>query len=564
MAETCNQNLENKIFEAWTALAAAKEEMAAAGLANILRGLKYFVAEKINLICGKNEGLCAYDVKIYDSYMRIISAYREVAGIYADEARPIVSPYAKGIWDGIYAVLSSRLSEESMANPIGLEKKEIGMQNIRAAMEWVNSVVFEALTEEGCAIAKLKHAPLFYQIYAETAQKALAELNDLSSRPVVFYYVELLKEEQEILRQILVVQVMALENFILDGEPQEGEEDTLQEALGVLREVYQRESAEIHAIDQFFNLGRANVEIESEADFAADFDKIVSEDLPDELAQDFAEKQEAYRQAASELFLRRALAWQNQISKKAAYFCKKAASALVQMVGESCRCFGAILEYYEENKEVLAACESFDIIGGVAETILIKLESLEEAVNSFEQEADGLIAGFSQNQTPLEPDFRLFDELDECLTEDLADEILSKENFADFRDLTEKALAKKEAELAKKTLVFKRDSFLFELTTFEEIMFYSVSRLRDSACAAVLTFVEEIDNQHKTLGDVLTKYGIEKIAPNPHDLFNPKENEVLMAEENEAFKKGEIIKTMNAGYRQGDLIIVRANVIAAK
>jgi len=47
-------------------------------------------------------------------------------------------------------------------------------------------------------------------------------------------------------------------------------------------------------------------------------------------------------------------------------------------------------------------------------------------------------------------------------------------------------------------------------------------------------------------------------------MFNPKEHEVLMAESNADFKKGEIVKVMNSGYRRKDLILLRANVIAAR
>ena len=42
-------------------------------------------------------------------------------------------------------------------------------------------------------------------------------------------------------------------------------------------------------------------------------------------------------------------------------------------------------------------------------------------------------------------------------------------------------------------------------------MFYSVSRLRESDVAAVAAFVATIDEQHKALADILTKYGIDKI-----------------------------------------------------
>ena len=47
-------------------------------------------------------------------------------------------------------------------------------------------------------------------------------------------------------------------------------------------------------------------------------------------------------------------------------------------------------------------------------------------------------------------------------------------------------------------------------------------------------------------------------------MFNGREHEVLMAEVKEGFKKGEIIKTLNKGYRFNDQIILKANVVACK
>ena len=53
--------------------------------------------------------------------------------------------------------------------------------------------------------------------------------------------------------------------------------------------------------------------------------------------------------------------------------------------------------------------------------------------------------------------------------------------------------------------------------------------------------------------------------PNPHDMFDPKEHEVLLAEKNEQFLKGQIIKVVNYGYKKKDKgIIKRATIIAAK
>ena len=62
---------------------------------------------------------------------------------------------------------------------------------------------------------------------------------------------------------------------------------------------------------------------------------------------------------------------------------------------------------------------------------------------------------------------------------------------------------------------------------------------------------------------VLSRNGVEIIAPEPHDAFDGKAHEVMMAEPHEGFRKGEIVKVMNSGYRQDGVVLMRANVIAA-
>ena len=63
---------------------------------------------------------------------------------------------------------------------------------------------------------------------------------------------------------------------------------------------------------------------------------------------------------------------------------------------------------------------------------------------------------------------------------------------------------------------------------------------------------------------LLKKNNIDLIRPTPHEMFNPKEHEILMAETLSDFKKGEIVKLMNSGYRQRETVLMRANVIVAR
>jgi molecular chaperone GrpE (heat shock protein) len=105
---------------------------------------------------------------------------------------------------------------------------------------------------------------------------------------------------------------------------------------------------------------------------------------------------------------------------------------------------------------------------------------------------------------------------------------------------------------------FARDAVLHEICTFEEILIHSVPRIEGTDAALCLT------QAHTELIMILKKNGIEAIRPEPHQAWNAREHEVLIAEEAEGFQRGEIIKCMGTGFRTGADILVRANVLVAK
>ncbi|MDR2183712.1 MAG: nucleotide exchange factor GrpE [Clostridiales bacterium] len=618
--------IEGKIFGKWIDAVSIIDKLVDAARADVFRGLKYLVVEKINTACGNDEALSSYDTEIYEAYMRLIDAYRRVVEIYLDAERPVTSLPVKEIWDGIYEVLMSRLmaisEKDSFANPVQAEKKEIVSRIIVAAAEQIDSItkqISDSCAEnEGFAIrqkllameeigfedvrdicakiaddAKSRSARDFYGTYISAVKLALVNLNDLSERQNVSYYNELLKEEQDLLRQIVVVQVMALEKANSEGLATRAEADVLEEALNVLREAHQRESGEVDRIERLFNesaarnrenMGKVVMDVESEEDFVASFDEITpfGKDLPtifETMRQSFVKAQTAFLGATADFVKARLKMYSDKLVLHAIYHNKKAASILMMMSSDIAQCLGGILEFYNENSEHLDNCDEKDIVKGVAETISIKIESLNEAVETFDKDTTELFGAFLQREITMVPEAAdLFlayiienllplgkeEKSGAKIVKRLAETALEQKGFDEHKKNLGKVLAKTTKRLEKRMLAFKRDSLFYELSTFEEIMYYSVSRLRESEDGCLLGFVAEIDGQYKRTGDILAKYGVEKIVPAAHDAFNPKENEVLMAEESEGFKKGEIIKTVNSGYRQGEVIIMRANVIAAR
>ena len=151
----------------------------------------------------------------------------------------------------------------------------------------------------------------------------------------------------------------------------------------------------------------------------------------------------------------------------------------------------------------------------------------------------------------------------ETITDFLA-ESLTINPFAAYSDKLNKAITNITAKTEKASFRFKKETLLYEISTYEEILYYSVTRLRESSLPEVAAAVTILDDTFLALEALLAENGITPIRPAAHEAFNGREHEVLTAEEQEGFAKGEIIKTMTSGYKLGDQVILRANVIAAR
>jgi molecular chaperone GrpE (heat shock protein) len=111
---------------------------------------------------------------------------------------------------------------------------------------------------------------------------------------------------------------------------------------------------------------------------------------------------------------------------------------------------------------------------------------------------------------------------------------------------------------------FKKEVLLYEVCTYEEILTHSALRLKASPWPAMAAATVDLFAAYDRLQTILGINHIMAIHPAPHEPFNAFEHEVLMAEKQEGFATGEIIKVLNTGYKQGDKVILRANVIAAR
>jgi len=240
---------------------------------------------------------------------------------------------------------------------------------------------------------------------------------------------------------------------------------------------------------------------------------------------------------------------------------------------------GAFVELHEElpgiaDDEDVQATER-DILAGIRETIEIKIESLKESIQSFNTKGLDMVKSLAVDRINFSDEERLAatDEVKKLWLESPPDRncvgdffalCLRGDAFAPCHERVSKQIGSYFDKASKAALRFKKEVLLYEVCTYEEILTHSVSRLRTSSNGTIVDAAGLLDGAFRTLEIILKKNNISVIRPNIREPFDAKQHEVLVAEKQEGFERGEIIKIVTAGYRLNDQIILRANVIAAR
>ena len=219
-----------------------------------------------------------------------------------------------------------------------------------------------------------------------------------------------------------------------------------------------------------------------------------------------------------------------------------------------------------------------DILNGIAETIEIKIESIKENVKYFMDDGLEIVGAFKASAEGLASedksviysqmlDFwneRVMDFYENGDMEGFFDSCMDIEFFSTLNSQYDKRAGECQNKVDRLLMSFKKDTLFHEINTYEEILTYSVSRLRGADSPIIMDAVLKMDEAYASLEKMLKKNYVFSIKPAPHDMFNGTEHEVLYAEQQEGFGKGEIIKVLNCGYKYKDAVILRANVIAAR
>ena len=514
------------------------------------------------------------DETVYVKLLELMGVYKKI--VLEGRIESGISPEAKTLLDGICEVLISRLSQffakfpSGLGSPVRAEKIQIIEDAVlilaekidEAAVHQVN--VPEILQQQEdllCVITAgfpLEIVENVYSIYTDELLACLTKLDDLHSRKVAGYFMDLLEREWDELGNIIKVQVGALE----EHSPDESEDDSVAKVLGMLREVYQHLGPVIEEYKNLFASGRPHPEsFILKDDFFA-----YANELQFELKYS-GEKfvgllHEETKNQTGKLFAEFA---------KASYKVKRLISGDVLLAAEIAKTFSKLLDSLPDSDEETSQA----ILQGIKETIEIKISSLIESMTEFEKAGEKHIKelGLAGQSLKLSDELlsKIADSVKISWLNSLPDDVdkffeacLGGDEFLPAREFIEKIIDTHLQKVEKALLTFKKEILLYEICTFEEILTHSVPKLESSECEATLLAAAILRDVFKDLEVILKKNNISVIRPSVRSEFNAKEHEVLVAEKNDDFAKGEIIKVLTAGYLYKDNVILRANVVAAR
>jgi hypothetical protein len=417
-----------------------------------------------------------------------------------------------------------------------------------------------------------------YECYRNTVLAVGANITS-TDRPALNYVYNALKQEQAVLESIINIQLKTL-------LPENSEmESPLQAAAEKLTAAYENT---VKSNEQSGALMKqSNTEVRAEPVSIEDFYEIIPEEdnpLSFEPAKEWMQKLDLFRadfKALVKDLVDEAYKSCMHPHKVFIYEMRKSITDKLILTDGIISNFRKLKEFYEQKKETLdkTKAEMSDIIIGINESVSLKMDALLEARRAFEDNADKLLTSYRPpdfwgklNDLLVEWSLIYYNEMIQLDLYSIEYEINAQKLIQVILDNIKESyyggnegnLGKEKDKVSKMQTEHLRDYVLYEMGTYEEILIYSVAKLKESSDTVVLEYVDECEELLNKQLELLKRHGIDIIRPEPNSLFDAKEHEILIAEKSDTLKRGQIIKSLNSGFKHEGVVLVRANVIAAK
>jgi len=536
------------------------------------------------------------------AYSQVMDGYSSIISYYNMHDAEIDS-YGKNKLAGIRTILYTRLSEYKKISPDSFETGKTGQSDeyllnfsnkIREIILKKFSKVLESIapnyTVHMWNLATAKASEVLEDIKADIMREfsedffetyktftGQVKVSSENARVTAKLNFERIKQEYDILGVIVKVQAPELEARSEGYGP-------VNRVLDMIRSEYERLGSDINHIEALHN--QANQEIDAEGDdfykfmgrvlvflnskdaLAVNLDKFVCEYVF--VLDDYDEGVRAYWR---ELCNERPQQSQSMVKAK-----EESLLRTETLAGGITSEFAFALSGIGQNMELCKDDSGvYQVVLGIHETLSMKMSSMNEMYGEYLEN----MKAFSDNELSLAYDsdkdiedalaeykltfYSFFDDVSKSLKE--ADRFykqrIEKAKEKSLR-ATEKVWDDGIKAIKNMEFRFRKECLFFEIVTFEEIISYSVLKLKDSELEAAKSCCRFIVEAAANIKKILEICGIEIIEPEIGEMFNGRLHEVIMAKEEEGFVRGEITKVLSKGYREGAVVFARANVICAK
>ena len=522
--------------------------------------IKMFILSTFLNHIQNDDSLALFDEDIFTIYKKIIDNYICFLNQIENNNFKFNDDVLKNL-SGIISVLKSQVSffcEEKHIdiNPIYTEKKSITAKYLDNIYKDIDNLCNENFENTDLENVKDNFVNVCLDSYRQNLTVCFNAINDIENRKQISHFNDVLAEEIEILSSIIKLQITPLEKLCKYDE----EKETIDALLMPIIEVYQQTGKSFDTLNNKIKNLDTNININFDEDnenikktILTFFENIKQ---PDQLC-----KEEAF--VIFEKYIQHLK--QNIIKQQQQNvdLTKAKIEKFLKLSNHIKSDFKNIEQYIGKNKTIYEKSQLYNIIQGIYESISIKVDNIQEKENETFLNKDKMYQNMEDSLKNLE-DLKINYDF-ELIYEHLKNDTLQRiRAYTDFKNI-QKDLEQSFVIYTKKLDDFLKNTILFEISTFQEIMYYSVVRLRESNEEPIKQFIKYIDSVEQNIENELTKNEIIIIKPNPHDMFDTKEHEVLIAEKNDDFLKGQIIKVINYGYKKKDNgVIKRATVIAAK
>ena len=518
-----------------------------------------------NISNGKS--LALFDEDIFNIYKTIIDNYINFLNRAENIEFKFNNEVLKNL-SGITSVLKSQVSffgedKDVEINPIYTEKKTIITKYIDNVYKSIDNFNNIGIFNNSIDIKDIKQyfideiIKYIMDSYKTNLIDCFNAINDIENRKEIKYFNDVLEEEREILASIIKLQIKALEDLCKD----ETEKASIESLLNPIIETYQQTGKSFELLNEKIKTINRGIDIDFETD-SKEIEQVIYN-----IYKEVKLPEDEYKQKILEIFEQYLLNLKENIileQRENIDLAKSHIENSLNLSNNIKNMFNQISQYINDNREYYKNSDLYNIIDGIYESISIKVDNIQEKQDEVFLNKDKIYLDIDNNldqikNLNIEYDFNtIYDSLKNDFNLDQIKNHINTKSIVS-------SLEKLYSPYIKKIDEFIKNTILFEISTFQEIMYYSVVRLRECEDEKIKDFTKYIDNMEYKIENTLIENSILPIKPNPHDMFDPKEHEVLLAEKNEQFLKGQIIKVVNYGYKKKDKgIIKRATIIAAK